>query len=99
MSRLPGLTEKEELILTMLAQHGKLYALEMVRASEGLLKVGTVYVTLSRMTDKGYITSHKDPAPPTAPGVPRRWYQLSAHGERTLRAWQAAAAHWSEVPA
>ena len=91
MKELPRLSSKEVLILKMLARSGKLYGLEMVEQSGGLLKRGTVYVTLGRMVKKGYVGSHKEPAPPTAPGTPRRQYELTGEGARILRAWEAAA--------
>lgn len=96
MNQLPLPSSKEALILKMLARRGKLYGLEMVKESGGRLKRGTIYITLSRMeNDKGYITSRKEPAPPTAPGTPRRLYELSGHGARVLKALEAAEAQWS----
>ena len=47
----------EQLILAMLASRGPCYGLELVQASRGRLKRGSVYVTLGRMEAKGYVTS------------------------------------------
>ena len=58
---IPRLTPKERLILDLLlnAPGCELYGLEMVKKSGGALKRGTVYVTLERMADKGYVTSRE----------------------------------------
>ncbi len=81
------LSAKESLILELLS-HGKhLYGLQLVAASRRRLKRGTVYVTLGRMEDKGYITSHLEDAPSKAGGLPRRVYQPTALGRRVLTAW------------
>ena len=53
----PTLSSKESLILSLLAAGRPLYGLELVAASKGQLKRGTVYVTLGRMEDKGYVES------------------------------------------
>jgi hypothetical protein len=45
----PRLSAKESLILDLLAHRGELYGLQLVAASRGRLKRGTVYVTLGRM--------------------------------------------------
>lgn len=96
MNRMPRLSSIEVLILRLLVSSRELYGLEMVEASNGHLKRGTVYVTLSRMENKGYITSRQEKTPPSAPGIPRRLYKLTADGKRVLAAWEAAEARWSE---
>ena len=47
----------KELLVLELLRHQELYGLQLVAASRGRLKRGTVYVTLGRMEEKGYITS------------------------------------------
>jgi DNA-binding PadR family transcriptional regulator len=85
--RLPTVSRKEALILDLLAAAGDRYGLELVDASEGRLKRGTVYVTLSRMEDKGYVTSTQEERPAGAIGLPRRLYRLTALGRRAHEAW------------
>ena len=88
---LPSLSRKERAILEMLIVSGRdLYGLEMVEASGGDLKRGTIYVTLQRMEEKGFVNSK--PEPRTAPeiGIPRRLYSVTGYGERIYRAYQAA---------
>ncbi len=84
------LSAKELLILELLVDRQEQYGLQLVAASARRLKRGTVYVTLGRMEDKGYITSRLEDAPPEAGGLPRRVYQRMALGRRVLRAWTAA---------
>ena len=75
------------MILELLVRQRGVYGLELVAASRGELKRGTVYVTLGRMEDKGYITSEQEAAPAAAGGLPRRVYQPTALGRRVLQAW------------
>jgi len=89
---LPRLSPKERLILELLAQQGRaLYGLELVARSKRRLKRGTIYVTLGRMEDKGYVTSRLEDPPPATGGLPRRLYEPTAFGKRVLAAWTAAA--------
>lgn len=68
-----------------------MYGLELVEASNGALKRGTVYVTLARMENAGLLRSITGELP--APGgLPRRRYQISAEGVRALRACELAGA-------
>lgn len=83
------LSSLEVLILRMLIAHGgEMYGLEMVNSSGRRLKRGTVYVTLGRMEDKGYIESRKEAQQPKARGLPRRLYKPSALGARALAEWE-----------
>jgi DNA-binding PadR family transcriptional regulator len=61
---------------------GEKYGLEMVRASGGTLKRGTVNTTLQRMEDKGLVLSRQEDATPEQIGLPRRLYKPTALGER-----------------
>lgn len=79
----PSLSPKELVILRMLAS-GDLYGQEMVDRSEGELKRGTVYVTLARMEDKGFVESHQESRPQREGGLPRRKYKISGEGQRAL---------------
>src|SRR5947207_6656660 len=88
--RVLTLSAKESLILEMLTEHDELYGLQMVAASRRRLKRGTVYVTLGRMEEKGYITSRLEDAPPQAGGLPRRIYEPTALGRRVLNVWTDA---------
>jgi PadR family transcriptional regulator PadR len=91
--RLLTLSEKESIVLDLLTEHGELYGLQLVASSKRELKRGTVYVTLGRMEEKGYITSRLEDAPAEMGGMPRRLYQTTPLGRRVLTAWSAAARH------
>lgn len=82
-----GLPRKERLILELLAASGPMHGLGLVQSSDGALKRGTVYVTLSRMEAKGLLISEQEPPNPAAIGLPRRVYKLTALGQRFLSAW------------
>ena len=59
--RPPTLSGKEYLVLELLVANGPSYGLQLVTESKGQLKRGTVYVTLGRMEEKGYVESEPDP--------------------------------------
>ena len=91
--RILTLSPKESLILELLVHQQEMYGLQLVAASRRRLKRGTVYVTLGRMEDKGYIASRQEDAPPEAGGLPRRLYQVTPLGRRLL----AALAHVADL--
>ena len=62
----------------------------MVTASDDRLKRGTVYVTLDRMGDKGYVQSHQEQPRAGASGIPRRLYQVTGYGQKAFEIWQLA---------
>ena len=86
----PRLSAKESVILALLAERGEMYGLELVNASDGRLKRGTVYVTLGRMDDKGYLESRQEEPTVGAIGLPRRLYRPTAFGLRVRDAWEIA---------
>ncbi len=88
---LPRLTTKERLILELLVSNDPMFGLQMVERSNGHLKRGTVYVTLARLEDKGYVTSEQEAPMPGAIGLPRRMYRPTAFGKRVLWAWTTLA--------
>lgn len=68
-----------------------LFGLQIVERSGGSVKRGTVYVTLGRMEDKGYVESCTEPPAPGAIGLPRRLYRPTAFGAAVFDAWTRAA--------
>ena len=91
--RLLTLSPKELLVLELLLRHQDLYGLQLVATSGGRLKRGTVYVTLARMEEKGYITSKLEAAPSGVGGLPRRIYAATSLGRRMYAAWTSGAKH------
>ena len=88
--RVLTLSPKELLVLELLGDQD-LYGLQLVAASGRRLKRGTIYVTLGRMEQKGYITSTREAAPAGAGGLPRRIYSATALGRRMFAAWTSGA--------
>ena len=91
--RVLTLSAKESLILELLVDGGELYGLQLVGASKRRLKRGTVYVTLGRMEEKGYISSRLEDRPAGEGGLPRRLYQPTALGRRVVKAWTSPKIH------
>ena len=77
----------QALVLNLLTRCGDSYGLELVRASEGGLKRGSVYVTLDRMEDKGLVESWTEPSPEGRRGPARRRYRATGLGEVSLSNW------------
>ncbi len=94
-TRVPALSAKEAVILELLVGATEMYGLELVAASKRRLKRGTVYVTLGRMEEKGYVTSRREDATSDhRAGSPvRRLYQATPFGRRVLRVWSEVARH------
>ena len=87
---LPKLSKKETIILDLLVENEEMFGLEMVKASEGNLKRGSIYVLLSRMADKGYVESREEPRKLPEIGIPRRKFMASDLGKRVHRANEKA---------
>ena len=90
MEHLPKFSAAERQIIELLAEHEELFGLQMVELSGGRLKRGTVYVTLGRMQEKGYLESRQEPLPEGAIGLPRRLYRPTGLAMRILATWKAA---------
>jgi DNA-binding PadR family transcriptional regulator len=88
---LPRLSNTERAILTLLMRDRELFGLQLVERSLGTVKRGTVYVTLGRMQDKGYVESRTEPPVPGAIGLPRRLYRPTSYGVAVFNAWTRAA--------
>ena len=92
---IPRLSAKEAIILELLTGGEPLYGLQMVDASRGQLKRGTVYVTLGRMEEKGLVRSRAEDAPDGAGGLPRRLYSATPYGLRVAKGWTLMLRHLS----
>jgi len=86
-SRLPSMSVTESLILDLLRTRER-YGLELVDASGGRLKRGSIYVTLARMETKGFVESWQEERPPGAIGLPRRLYRATDYGLKVHDAYQ-----------
>lgn len=85
--RLPSISATEAFIVNLLGS-GERFGLDLVDSSEGRLKRGTIYVTLSRMEAKGFLESRQEAREPEAGGLPRRLYRVTAYGSRVHAAHQ-----------
>jgi DNA-binding PadR family transcriptional regulator len=74
-----------------------MYGLQLVAGSGQQLKRGTVYVTLGRMEDKGFVTSRLEDTPAEAGGMPRRMYRVTPRGRRVLAAWSQLVGEFREA--
>ena len=90
-SHFPRLSRTEQTILELLVDERDLFGLQIVERSRGAVKRGTVYVTLGRMQEKGYVESRTEKLAPGAIGLPRRLYRPTANGAAVLKAWTRAA--------
>lgn len=89
--KIPTLSGKEALVLELLLTNAaEMYGLELVRDSGNRLKRGTIYVTLSRMNDKGYVESRQEEPQPDVSGIARRLYRATGYGQKVYEAWQLA---------
>ena len=87
---MPTLSGKEHIVLELLGRSSEMYGLELVTESAGALKRGTVYVTLGRMEDKGYVTSRAEEESPAQGGLPRRWSRANPYGCELLAMLRSA---------
>ncbi|MEM8485798.1 MAG: PadR family transcriptional regulator [Bacteroidota bacterium] len=87
MGLISPLTNKEAFILGFLIANQKGYGLQLVKASEGSLKRGTVYVTLLRMEEKGYIKSEEEELPEGDTRPPLRIYKITGKGSAAYDQW------------
>ncbi|SRR6266508_3315422 len=89
-SGIPKMSDTEALIIGMLIDSDKeMFGLEMIEASGGKLKRGTIYVTLQRMADKGFVESREEPRTNPEIGIPRRLYRASGLGLKIYAAREA----------
>jgi DNA-binding PadR family transcriptional regulator len=77
--RLPSMTHTESVVLELLRGRER-YGLELVDASAGALKRGSVYVILARMEEKGFVESRQEERAQGSSGLPRRLYRATEYG-------------------
>jgi DNA-binding PadR family transcriptional regulator len=79
--RLPSISVTEALIVEILGSDER-FGLDLVERSSGVLRRGTIYVTLSRMEAKGFLESRQESREPEEGGLPRRLYRVTAYGAK-----------------
>jgi PadR family transcriptional regulator, regulatory protein PadR len=85
-TNLPSISATESLVMDLLRE-GERFGLELVEQSAGSLKRGSVYVILSRMEAKGFVTSRLDDSPKAPAGPTRRLYAVTAYGLQVHQAY------------
>jgi PadR family transcriptional regulator, regulatory protein PadR len=80
-SRLPSMSRTESLVMDLLRGRER-YGLELVDASAGTLKRGSVYVILARMEEKGFVDSRQEERQEGTTGLPRRLYRATPYGRK-----------------
>ena len=86
-SRLPSISSTESLLLDLLENRER-FGLELVDASGGTIKRGSVYVLLARMEAKGFVDSRQEERQPGAIGLPRRLYRATPYGLKVRDAYR-----------
>ena len=79
--RLPSMSKTESLVMELLRGRER-YGLELVDASDGALKRGSVYVTLARMEEKGFVDSRQEERAAGESGTQRRLYRATHYGRK-----------------
>lgn len=79
----------EHEVMRLLSQRREMYGLEMVKESKRI-KRGSIYVTLMRMEEKGWVTS-KAEEQANHSGMVRRLYSITGLGERAMQYAEAVA--------
>lgn len=84
------LSKTEALILQIMSESGfeKMYGLQLLKLSNKRIKRGTVYTTLQRMEDKGFVVSQQEEKPDDVPGNPRRLYKITGKGSFVLTQYE-----------
>ena len=77
--RPPSMSRTESIAMELLRGRER-YGLELVDASGGALKRGSVYVILARMEEKGFVDSWQEERAQGASGLPRRLYRATPYG-------------------
>ena len=84
--RLPMMSPTESLVMELLRGRER-YGLELVDASRGTLKRGSVYVILARMEEKGFVDSRHEERTAGTSGLPRRLYRATPYGRKVHSAF------------
>src|SRR5688500_5124756 len=83
--RLPSISSTESLLLDLLEDRER-FGLELVDASGGSVKRGSVYVLLARMEAEGFVDSSQAERHPGASGRPRRLARATEYGLKVREA-------------
>lgn len=82
--KLPRVSRKEFIILELLIRHGEMFGLQLVQHAPDEFTRSTIYITLQRMTEKGFLTSRV--VEDRNGGPARRLYHATGLGYRMYSA-------------
>lgn len=94
---LKTLTQLQSLILSLLEDGGERYGLELIAASDGYLKRGTIYVLLGRLQGDKFVKSKLVKPKEGEQGPSRRVYHITGSGARALGQWRDAQRRMSGI--
>ncbi len=84
-----------DIVVLNLLRHGPSHGYEMVQTMkrvEGLkIREGNIYPILSRLQTEGLVASYSEPS---SDGPPRKYFQLTATGEKVLSEMNV---HWDRI--
>lgn len=89
------LSRQARSVLETLENLGTAYGLAIHRAAKGVPK-GSVYTVLIRLADQGLVSSKQEDVDHSRPGMPRRFYSMTAEGFAALAAVRASDAAFVE---
>lgn len=93
----PFSAETELLVLRLLRNSfAGLHGLQLVSESDGKLKRGTVYVTLGRLEEKGFVESREERRSSHF-GLPRSIYRITGAGQKVLTASELMGASMARI--
>ena len=103
MGRRAGLGQLEQIILSVVARHedapsSRVIQAELVELAGRSVSIGTIYVTLARLENKGYVRSWLADPTPVRGGKAKRVYRATDAGlEAIRRTREALATLWGGV--
>ncbi len=86
-------SQREAMILGLLVngeKYGREIRDEYQRAAQQKMPLGSLYTTLDRMEQKGFIKSRLGDSNPVRGGNRRRFFRITASGQRALDQFQLA---------
>jgi DNA-binding PadR family transcriptional regulator len=95
---LPSMSRTESEVMELLRGRER-YGLELVDASGGALKRGSVYVILARMEEKGFVDSRQEERIDGTGGAVRRLYRATPYGRKVHGAFAQLRAALALKPA
>jgi PadR family transcriptional regulator PadR len=97
--KVPELRYTEAVILGVLLSNsaGHMFGLEILEDAGGMLKKGSLYVTLQRMEEKKLLESRQEERQRPEVGIPRRLYNVTGLGERAFNKYRVSHQRLTEL--